>query len=649
MIVRNEEKNLPRCLASAAAAVDEIIVVDTGSTDDTVKVARRFGAKVKKIRWTDDFSAARNASLELAKGDWILLLDADEELAAGSAEVLSRLVSAPGVEGYFVKLVSYIGQGDWVEACPDVAFRLFRRRPEYRFHGAVHEQIADVIQKNRPGAKTELAEDLVVLHYGYLDEQLTEKDKKARNLALLEKEMAAHPDDRLLRYHYGVELFRAERYGEAAAQFTEAGTGLDPGTIFLPKLMRYLILAYQGDHQPEKAMEAARLGVELFPDYADLYHYAGMVAYDHQAYGQAYDLFQRALATPEQKAHYASFPGMRGFRTLYQLGRMAERFCNLEGAMRYYLASLRDNPSFTPALDSITRLLEPHRDPVYAKECLDKTCVFMTPQAKLAMGQILFRHHAYGLALEFLEQGLGKQTPAPEVMLCKAICLFQVKRFPEALKLLARLKAQPRMYSVALLNETLYFWLQGNRRQVRVLVQELQAAGVTPENGLVLGLLERSLTRRKGPKVVLGEEGLKLLLDLLQRVLALGETARAQGVLDLLHSDVLKRQGLAIGRLFRTWGHSELARQYLEFRLAKYPQCADTAFALAEIKEEAGEYLAAADLYRETLALEPKEPRGYVRLIGVYDKLRREILRQAAERYPESEVLQTLFREVQDE
>lgn len=650
MIVKDEESNLPRCLKSVAAAVDEMIVVDTGSTDATGRIAKSFGAKVKKVPWADDFSAARNASLELAKGDWILFLDADEELEAGGAEVLRRLVSASDVEGYFVKIVSYLGQGDWVEACPDVAFRLFRNRPEYRFHGAVHEQIVDVIQEKRPQAKCEIVEDLTLFHYGYLDEEVAGKGKKARNLTLLEKEVAARPDDRLLRYHYGVELFRAARYGAAAVQFVAAGTGLDPRTVFLPKLMRYLVLSYQGDHQPEKAMEVARTGAELFPEYADLYHFAGMVAYDHQAYGLAYELFQQALVTPEQKAYYASFPGTRGFRTFYQLGRLAERFCNLEAAMRFYLSSLRDNPSFTPALDSIVRLLEPHRDPVYAKECLAKTCVLMTPQANLAMGQILFRHHAYGLALEFLERGrTPSRPPAPEELLCKAICLFQVKRFPEALKLFDQLGKDPKMRPVALLNETLHFWFQGNRPRVQALAEELLALGATPGNSLALNLLERSLGPTRGPKVTLDTEGITFLLDLLQRVLALGESARVQRVLDRLRSATLKRHALLIAKLFQRWGHAEIARHYLELRLADHLQCADTTFALAEIMEEAGEYFRAADLYRETLALEPKEPRAYARLIGVYDKLRREVLRTAAERYPEAEALQTLLKEAQDE
>lgn len=86
MIVKNEAGNLSRCLTSVRGVADELIIVDTGSTDDTVAVARSFGAAIVSFPWTGDFAAARNAGLEQARGTWILVLDADEELDAGSKE-----------------------------------------------------------------------------------------------------------------------------------------------------------------------------------------------------------------------------------------------------------------------------------------------------------------------------------------------------------------------------------------------------------------------------------------------------------------------------------------------------------------------------------------------------------------------------------
>ena len=100
MIARDEASFLERCLASAAPHVDEIIVVDTGSTDGTVRVARAAGAEVSEFEWVDDFAEARNASLRAASGDWILLLDCDEVIAERDWSALRDAVARQGADAY---------------------------------------------------------------------------------------------------------------------------------------------------------------------------------------------------------------------------------------------------------------------------------------------------------------------------------------------------------------------------------------------------------------------------------------------------------------------------------------------------------------------------------------------------------------------
>ncbi|MBC7104527.1 MAG: glycosyltransferase, partial [Firmicutes bacterium] len=424
MIVKDEEENLRRCLASVAGVVDEVVVVDTGSGDGTVGVAREFGAAVYTFPWNGSFGEARNASLEPATGDWILFLDADEELARESGPVLRRLVTNEAVEGYFVKIVNYLGHEGWVETSPDLVFRLFRNRRDYRFRGAVHEQIADVILERNPGARYEVAEDLVIFHYGYLDRQIRNKDKKNRNLALLQEELRHAPENPVLRYHYGVELYRAERYEEAAEELLRAAGACPPQAIYLPKLWRTVVLAYQAAGRYDEALRAVETALALFPDYADLYYYGGLLCLEQKHYGRAYEFFSRALALPGQPTHYAPFAGTQGFRTHYHLGRLAEAFLNEEEAMRHYVSSLRDNPAFTPALESIARLLRPRENPDDARGCLEQLCEFCTPQAHLLMGEILFRLAAYRLALEYLERGTAGREVLPEVLLWKIICLM---------------------------------------------------------------------------------------------------------------------------------------------------------------------------------------------------------------------------------
>ncbi|MEW6726096.1 MAG: glycosyltransferase [Bacillota bacterium] len=647
MIVKNEEQNIRRCLGSVGDAVDEIVVVDTGSTDSTVDIAREYGALVYHFTWNGNFSDARNASLEHATGDWILFLDADEELAGESRDVLRRITASNDIEGYFVRIINYLGKEGWIESCPDLVFRLFRNRSDYRFRGAIHEQIVDVILERNGNARYQVAEDLVIIHYGYLHQQIETKDKKNRNLSILQQELAAAPDNRLLRYHYGVELYRAERYAEAAAELVKAANGIDPQTIYLPKLLRYIVLCYQAAGMPHKSLEVVDLGLRLFPDYADLYYYGGLCAMEMKKYAQAYDFFQKALATPEQRSYYAPFSGLRGFRCYYQLGRVAEIFANAEEAMRFYVLSLRDNPSFVPALERITALLEPQKDPVYAENCLNQLCEFCTPEANLLMGKILFGLSAYKLALKYLERGIDAGAASAETELWKAICLIQEKRHLEALRILNNFDPQHHLYPLATLNRLLCFWLRGNRRKSRQIADELFAMGLSAETGAVVELLRDSSGRRRTRPVSLGTEGMNLLLDIVARALDLGEVGLATSLLERLDKGSLNQNAGVIGELFYRYDYLEEAERYLSLRLDTESENVCILSTLAEIKQRQNLYTDAADLYHKTLALEPGEPRHYVKLIRLYEEMRRRTLEEARTRYPEVPVFRTLLEEAQ--
>jgi len=646
MIVKNEQKNLERCLASIQGAVDEIIVVDTGSTDETCEVAARFGASVHPFFWKDDFSEARNASLALATGDWILFLDADEALAPGSAEVLKRITELNN-DGYFIKIINYIGSEGWVDSCPDLVFRLFRNHPEYRFRGAIHEQIVDVILEKNSQARYQMAEDLVIFHYGYLTQQIIEKDKKNRNINIIERELESAPHNRLLRYHYGVELFRADRLTEAAEELSKAANGIDPGTIYLPKLLRYIVLAYHGTQQYEKAMETTKLGLSLFPNYADLYYYGGLIQAELRNYAQAYELFQQALSMPAQPAYYAPFSGTIGFRTFYQLGQLAEKFCNEEEALRYYLLSLRDNPNFTAALRSIIRILNPRKDPEYTRQALAKICDFCTPEAKLLMANLFFSESAYSLALEYFEQA---DFPGSYTRILKAICLIQQRRSLEALHILEDIPADDAQFALAKLNKLLCFWFEKNRAKVRSIAEEFFALGLSFDTGAVIGLLRDSLKKKNSaPPVVLQEEGMALIRDIVLRALDLGEYALAQSLLSQIETGTLRKYALDWGELFLQYDYVDQAEYYVQMYLEMNPEDARAYGKLAEIKKQKGCKMEAIGLYRQALTHDPQEPSYYVKLIRFYEDMRCEILEEACRRHPDLPVFKTLLEEARKE
>ena len=133
MIVKNEEEMLPGCLEPLRGVVDEMIVVDTGSTDRTVEIAESFGARVVHFPWNGSFSDARNASIEAATGDWLMYLDADEHMEAADARGLRGLLGRTWREGFYLVETNYTGGEEAGSAVTHMALRVWRNRPQYRF------------------------------------------------------------------------------------------------------------------------------------------------------------------------------------------------------------------------------------------------------------------------------------------------------------------------------------------------------------------------------------------------------------------------------------------------------------------------------------------------------------------------------------
>lgn len=281
MIARDEAALLGRCLASVQGLADEVVLVDTGSADATVEIARAHGARVGTFPWTDDFSAARNASLDLATGDWVLVLDADEALDPRDHGAFRAAMEAPGAQAYRVLIRNYLPTGNFTmmdgEAranpggpfdgrdfpfCADTrAVRLFRNHPWARFTCRIHEMVDPAFQARGiplPGL------DAVIHHLGFTLADRAEA-KKPRYLDLARRDAEERPGDYQAQFHLllqaaaahawplaleaadrclalvpagaptvtltrGTALQRLERHGEAAVAFADH-LAVHPGNV----------------------------------------------------------------------------------------------------------------------------------------------------------------------------------------------------------------------------------------------------------------------------------------------------------------------------------------------------------------------------------------------------------------------------------
>ncbi len=213
MIVKDEEKYLRECLESVKDVVDEIILVDTGSTDNTIEIAEKYGAKVFHFDWINDFSAARNFALKNSRGDWIFYLDADERLESNSINELKKISQSNSNCAYLCTVKSF----DRIEGRDNSMryVRLFPNDNKIEFRGKVHEQITySLIENNYKIFQSAIS----IIHVGYNISKIGKKKKAERNLVLLLEEYSKSKTA-YLAYQLGNSYNILEEYDAAEKYF----------------------------------------------------------------------------------------------------------------------------------------------------------------------------------------------------------------------------------------------------------------------------------------------------------------------------------------------------------------------------------------------------------------------------------------------
>lgn len=274
MICKNEEKKIARCINSVKEKVDEIVVVDTGSTDRTIGIVKKLGAKVFEIPWEDDFSKAKNHAISKSQGDWIIFLDADEYLMASHLEYLRNyILEAENMkkDSIFIEIVN-LDEEKVLSTFKTI--RIFKHHPDISFKGRIHESLA------KKGGKLEaitFTEPLRVLHDGYSKEAMEEKSKVDRNLEILLREYEVNSISSDLCY-YLMDTYYAKKDLEQAWVFGQRVLTYDNGSVFGIKQTTYrrlLDICYRMKKGSEQMKNLYEDAIACDGDYPDFdYKYA---------------------------------------------------------------------------------------------------------------------------------------------------------------------------------------------------------------------------------------------------------------------------------------------------------------------------------------------------------------------------------------
>jgi glycosyltransferase involved in cell wall biosynthesis len=266
LIVKNEEAVLYRCLESLSPWVDEVIIVDTGSTDRTLEIAKKYTSKVLTFAWCDNFSAARNYSLEQASGTWILWVDADDIIPEDTGIKLRLLAqSASSHTGYFALHYVYPKEYNHFSVR---RYALFRNDPCIRFQGRVHEQIYDPIEHR----KFQVVEtELEIIHATPAVREADILQKKLFYLKLLELDAAECPHRPYTWYHLGAAYHADQQFKKAIDCYHKyLSFNLLHDTAHQASCYSLLLEAYQALHESEKAAAIIAEALPLFPSHPEL-------------------------------------------------------------------------------------------------------------------------------------------------------------------------------------------------------------------------------------------------------------------------------------------------------------------------------------------------------------------------------------------
>lgn len=430
IIVKDEAELLPQCLESIQEA-DEIIVIDTGSTDGSSVLAESYGAKVVSISWKDSFSDSRNEALRHANTDWILYLDADERLVSGLDSV-RKLIQTTNAEAFTV-LIDNILSTNPENRLRHRALRIFRNGQGYQFRGRIHEDIGQSIV-DKYSLSVIKDSDIRIDHFGYLPQILNPKNKVIRNEKLLKKELAEQPNHPFYLYNIGITSCQAGRLDEAKSYMHKAlihTPDIAPYRATLIRDLSKIMLELQEVQQVEILLRKELL---TYPDYSDLFYLLGESLGMQGLLEASMESYQRA--TEHNNDRYVMEVGINSYCAFNKIAETAVLLGHLEDAARWFHKALQVHNTYIPALQGIAEAFQQLN--VQDKEISMLLHGIVQPQSSedyVILTDVLYNVGAFQ---EVIDLTPITQLTEPRLLFRYATALIQSRNYADAEQILSR-------------------------------------------------------------------------------------------------------------------------------------------------------------------------------------------------------------------
>jgi tetratricopeptide (TPR) repeat protein len=458
MIVKDEEEFILQAIESVRALAYQVVVVDTGSTDRTVALAESLGAEVHHFEWNDNFSDARNYSLEHVTGDWVLILDADEILDPEGNDDLARDLYSENQLGFRIPLANFMRTedhtlqqtGDGVTYVP----RLFRNAPGLHFVGRVHEQIFSsiVVRQGHWGMDSGIGRTRL-LHFGYDPSVKISRDKVKRNLRLLDKAVEEMPDEPALLMNYALDLFNDGRIDEALVQHRHAMEVLaqHEAQHVMPEVRERLVSMFcfhllQAENYGELLEVAhSQLAMDCGPT-TSIHYVAALGLIKQGQHAEAIPELQACIEKSDERTFTPRFRGVEAHGPYHLLADSLAETGDAEGAEEAFRKALEISPDASGVRHGLGTFLVKNDRAQEAVQLLFEAIEedLMTPTL-WSLGCNIVNGHLDDteIALHWTDCAAQDHPDHPEITKQRGIALLTAGQFKVALPLFEALPKHP--------------------------------------------------------------------------------------------------------------------------------------------------------------------------------------------------------------
>lgn len=325
MIVKNEESNLGNCLQNIQPLVDEIVIVDTGSSDNTKLIASKFTDKIYDFIWCKDFSKARNYSISKASNDWVLVLDADEFIYSFDRESVSKFTAKESTKIGRIERVNITETPFGVNRQLERINRLFNRK-YYQYEGIIHEQIVSINNVLMESEEISIG----VEHIGYTNQELNRTNKIYRNIILLNESLKSNSYDPYLYYQLGKSYFVLKEYEKAIGYFNKAlSCNIDYRLEYVEDLIETYGYSLINGGKYEEALKLKEY--EKYYNNADFYFLMGHIFMNNGKFDLAVESFLKST-----QFKFSKVQGINTYLGYYNIGVIHDVLGFREEAIAYY-------------------------------------------------------------------------------------------------------------------------------------------------------------------------------------------------------------------------------------------------------------------------------------------------------------------------